>query len=271
MRSSFSAGAELVAVLFAEVGQHDDERALAQRLHQRRWRRRDSRDGSPAARCRRGAAISELSECTPFLGAIRRADSGRAAEGHRADLVAFLQGDVGEQHQRVERGVEVAAAAAGGAFVGAHASAAVEQEDDALVALVLVLAHDRPALAQRRLPVDVADRVARPVVGELLEIGAAAAHRIALDADLGEAPVAGEPGVARDRGEVRIDAQVASSPPTTRMSKQPASAAHAQLGRREARRAAPASAARRSAAAGWRRPATTPPAGRPSTSNDGSM
>src|SRR6185369_9054848 len=77
----------------------------------------------------------------------------------------------------------------------------------ALVALVLVLAHDRPAVAQRRLPVDVADRVAGTVVGELLEVGAAAAQRIALDADLGEPAVAGEPSVARDRREVRIDAQ----------------------------------------------------------------
>ena len=121
----------------------------------------------------------------PLRGATLRSSVGGAAEGHRADLVAFLQRDVGEQHQRVERGVEVAAAALRRAFVGAHPAPAVEQEDDALVALVLVLANDRAAVAQRRLPVDVADRVAGAVVGELLEVGAAAAHRIALDADLG--------------------------------------------------------------------------------------
>ena len=60
-------------------------------------------------------------------------------------------------------------------FVGTHAAAAIEQEDDALVALVLVLADHRAAGAPGRLPVDVANGIARPVIRELLEIGAAAA------------------------------------------------------------------------------------------------
>jgi hypothetical protein len=45
-------------------------------------------------------------------------------------------------------------------LVGAHAAAAVEQEEHALVALVLEFAHDGPLVAQRGFPVDVAQRVA---------------------------------------------------------------------------------------------------------------
>ncbi len=134
--------------------------------------------------------------------------AGRVAEGHGADFVAFLQRHVTEQHQRVERLVEVAAAGLARALVGAHAPAAVEHEEDALVAVVLEFPHDRLAVALAGLPVDVADRVAAPVFRQLAEVRAHAALRIGLDADLRQPPVAGEPGVAGDGREVGVDADV---------------------------------------------------------------
>ncbi len=83
-------------------------------------------------------------------------------------------------------------------IVGAHPPAAVDHQDHALIALVLELAHDRLADPLRRSPVDVPHRVADAVLGQLLEVGAAAALLIGLDADFLQAPIAGQPGVARD-------------------------------------------------------------------------
>ena len=62
-------------------------------------------------------------------------------------------------------------------IVGAHAAAAVDEQHHALIALVLELADDGLAEAQRRPPVDVADGIADPVLGQLLEVGALAAPR----------------------------------------------------------------------------------------------
>src|SRR6185436_753241 len=92
------------------------------------------------------------------------------------------------------------------AVVGAHAAAAVDQQHDALVALVLKLADDRLVVPQRLLPVDMPNRVAVAILGELLEVGALAALHERLDADLLEPPVAGQPCIARDLGEIGIDA-----------------------------------------------------------------
>src|SRR5262245_8353399 len=50
------------------------------------------------------------------------------------------------------------------------------------------------------------DRVAHVVLGQLLEVGALAAALIRLDADLLQAAIARQPGVARNLGEVGIDA-----------------------------------------------------------------
>ena len=91
-------------------------------------------------------------------------------------------------------------------IVGAHAAAAVDEQHDALIALVLELAHDRLVEAQRRLPVDVPNRIAVAILGELLEVRALAALLKRLDADFLQPPVAGEPCVARDLGEIRIHA-----------------------------------------------------------------
>jgi hypothetical protein len=49
----------------------------------------------------------------------------------------------------------------------------------------------------------VADRVAWSVLGKLLEVGAFAALHLRLDADVGQSPVGGQPGVARDGRKVR--------------------------------------------------------------------
>ncbi len=98
--------------------------------------------------------------------------------------------------------VEIISSAGGVSVVRAHASAAVDEQHDALVALVLVFAHDRLAEAQRRFPVDVPQRIADAVFRQLFEVRAFAAALIGLDAELLQAAVAGEPGVARDLGEV---------------------------------------------------------------------
>ena len=93
-------------------------------------------------------------------------------------------------------------------IVGAHAPPAVDEQQHALIALVLELAHNRLAEPQRRSPVDMPDRIAGAVVGELFEVRAFAALLVGLDADFLQAAVAGQPRVARELGEVGIDARV---------------------------------------------------------------
>ena len=64
--------------------------------------------------------------------------------------------------------------------VGAHPASAIEQEHDALIAVVAKRPADRPAVLERRLPVDVADRISRAVFEQLIEVGARtpASHRL---------------------------------------------------------------------------------------------
>ena len=51
-----------------------------------------------------------------------------------------------------------------------HLPPAVQQEDDLLVALLLVLARHRPAQPRGGLPVDLAQRVALAVLAQLVEL-----------------------------------------------------------------------------------------------------
>ena len=124
-------------------------------------------------------------------------------------------------------------------IVGAHAPAAVDEQHDALIALVLELADDRLALPQRRPPVDVAHRIADAVLGQLLEVGALAALLVGLDADFLQAAIAGQPGVARDLREVGIDAaRLVGAEPLEQLAQSPARA-DAHVRRRERHLAAP--------------------------------
>jgi hypothetical protein len=87
-------GAQLGRVLVAEVGEHDDERAPA--LHAQQFLRGQQvvRMVAPGwMSCRR--FIRALSVAAPLRGAKSRPLPRRAAEGHRADLVALLERDVG--------------------------------------------------------------------------------------------------------------------------------------------------------------------------------
>ncbi len=95
---------------------------------------------------------------------------------------------------------------AGLTIVGAHATATVDQQHDALVTGILELPDNGLAEAQRSLPVDPTYRVADAILGELLEVCSGAAAPVGLDANLGEAPVSGQPRVACHLREVRIDA-----------------------------------------------------------------
>ena len=91
--------------------------------------------------------------------------SGRRAEGHRADRVAPFERHVGQQHHSVQHLVEMCGADRALPIVCAHAPPAVDEQQDALVALVLELADDRFAQPQRSSPVDVAHRITDAVVG----------------------------------------------------------------------------------------------------------
>src|SRR4051812_35246438 len=90
--------------------------------------------------------------------------------------------------------------------VSAHAPAAVDEQHDALIALVLEFAQDGLVLPQRGLPVDVAHRISVAIFGELLEVRALATLLVGLDADFLEPAVAGEPRVTCHLREVRIAA-----------------------------------------------------------------
>jgi hypothetical protein len=92
------------------------------------------------------------------------------------------------------------------AVLGAHPSAAIEEEDDPLVVLGFVLAADQLALAARRLPVDLADRIAGAVLAQLVELEALAAKPLALDPDVAGARGLDQLVEARGRREIRIDA-----------------------------------------------------------------
>ncbi len=88
------------------------------------------------------------------------------------------------------------------ALVGAHPPPAVHQQHDTLIPLVLELPDDRLADAQGGLPVDVAQRIADAVLGQLFEVSSLAATLVGLDAEFLQTLVAGEPGIAAHLGEV---------------------------------------------------------------------
>ena len=117
-----------------------------------------------------------------------------------------------EQQKRVERVIEVRQRALGRRdrrLARAHSLPAIEQEDDALVALVLVFARDQLAGARRRLPVDLPGRVANAVIAQLQEVESLAAPPPLQHADLREPMIGGEQRVLRDLGEVRVHAHFA--------------------------------------------------------------
>ncbi|MCY1530330.1 hypothetical protein D9M68_655120 [compost metagenome] len=123
-------------------------------------------------------------------------------EGRHAHRVALAQGDVAEQQAGIERVVEVREVA----VLAAHAAAAVEEEDDLLVALVLVFAGDRCALACGGLPVDLTQGVAVAEFPQLMEFQPQAPARSLAHAELAEPVIHGLQLGAVEAGEVRVDA-----------------------------------------------------------------
>ncbi|MCY1536062.1 hypothetical protein D9M68_714990 [compost metagenome] len=95
------------------------------------------------------------------------------------------------------------------AILAAHAAAAVEKEDDLLIALVLVFAGDRRALASCGLPVDLAQRVAVAEFPQLVEFQAQATTRPLTHTELAEPVVHRLQLGAVEAGEVRVDAGLA--------------------------------------------------------------
>ena len=87
-------------------------------------------------------------------------------EGEQAGGIAVLECSVGKQQHSLQGMVEMAFAF----HLQAHIAAAVEQEDELLVLLVLIGAHDGTAHAGGGFPVDIADVVAVLVVAQLVKI-----------------------------------------------------------------------------------------------------
>src|SRR5690606_9685733 len=128
-----------------------------------------------------------------------------AGEGRQPYRVSLAQGDIAEQQAGVEGVVEVRQVA----VLAAHASAAIEQENDLLVAFVLIFAGDRGALARRRLPVDLPQGVAVAEVAQLVEFQTEAATRALAHAELAEPVVHRHQLCAVQTGEIRVDAGLA--------------------------------------------------------------
>ena len=202
---------QLGAVLVAEVGHQDDQRPLAMAGEKVLRRRQEVRVR------RRRLDVVELShqrvERQPAL--LRRKEPLVAfdrAEGHRADGVALLQRDVGQQHHRVQDLVEVRGAGDRLPILAAQPASAIDQEHHTLIPLVLEFADDGLGQPCRRAPVDVAHGIAGAIFRQLLEIGALPTDGIALDADFLQAAVAGEPCIPGNLAEVRIDTAPSAVP-----------------------------------------------------------
>ena len=213
---------ELGAVFVAEVRDDDDERALG--IAAQHTLRGGDVVGVGGGRLH---GVELAHQRVERLRALSRRErpllAGRGSEGHGADRVALFQRHIRQQHHRVEHLIEVAGAGALTPIVGTHAAAAVHEDEHALVALVLELAHDRAVEPQRRPPVDVPHRVANPVFRQLLEVGALPAPLVALDADLLQAAIAGQPRVAGDLRKIGIDApRLAGPDPLEQLDQPPA-------------------------------------------------
>ena len=160
-----------------------------------------------------------------FAGRERALLAGGRAEGHRAHRVAVLERHVRQQHHGVQHLVEMCGADRALPIVCAHAPAAVDEQQDALVALVLKLADDRLAQSQRGAPVHVAHRIADAVLGQLLEVRAFAALLVGLDADFLQAAIARKPRVPCHLGEVGVDtAHLVGAEPLEQLAQPPARA-----------------------------------------------
>src|SRR5665213_2009267 len=90
-----------------------------------------------------------------------------------------------------------------------HARTAIEEEDDLLVAFILVFPRDELAVARARFPVDLAGRIALPILAQLLEFHALAAPGALQKPNLFEASVEHQQRVVRNAGEVRVDPHAA--------------------------------------------------------------
>src|SRR5262245_38735101 len=192
-------GLEGVVVLVAEVRQDRDERAFPQPLHE--LERGAVVVGGLERRLQVVAAVQDEIHRRRRLA--RREPARLRRQREKPHRVPLPQADVGEQQSGVQHVVEVRELV----VLGAHPPAAVDQEHDLLIALVLVLARDQPAHARRRLPVDAPLTVALAVLAELVKVEPLAAAPTLEHAELREAVVGGEKRELRERGEVGIDAR----------------------------------------------------------------
>jgi hypothetical protein len=151
------------------------------------------------------------------------------AHREKAGGVALPHAHVPEQQHGVQHVIEMRQRI----VVRAEPAAAIDQEHDVLVALVLVLARDQLPRARSRFPVDLALRVAFAVFAQLVELESFTAARTLQHADLREPLVSREQCVLRKRREVGIDAyRRRRAEPETPLPK-PERGAHAKLDRSE--------------------------------------
>ena len=154
---------ELGGVLVAAVGDHHDQTALALTPQQvgggGACNRRISATGSTSP----SSAMSALSVCRPLRGAKRfsrpRPCRRSSRRRHRRCVSATKASSISassdwSKWRRADARLGI---------VGAHPAPAVEQEHHALIAVVLKRPRDRTSVLERRLPVDVADRIAGAV------------------------------------------------------------------------------------------------------------
>ena len=131
----------------------------------------------------------------------RRQPTVGAAEGFHRDLITLPQRHVRDQQHGVENVVELRDPA----VERAHPPPGIEQENDRLVALLLIVPADQHLPAGRSLPVDLPQRVAVAVVAELMEIPARSRARAPHDAHRALAVLHGEQRETDHRLVVRID------------------------------------------------------------------
>src|SRR5690606_38108139 len=143
---------ELLGVLLADVTQKDHEAPS-------RARGLEAANGLGEIARRVGGlevvdAVEERAERTaPPGGRDRPVDTGERDEPHG---VAASRGGVSEDQERLEQPLEVRLLTVS----GAHAEAAVEHEDHALVLLLAVLAADEASVTRDGFPVDLTEGVA---------------------------------------------------------------------------------------------------------------
>src|SRR5258706_2098981 len=193
-------GKQRFLVLIEQVREDHDERAALEPLRELHGR------GMVIGRSKRGLRVVEgVQEGVQRRARLARRHEARlgVGEGHESRGIALAQRHVGKEQHGVQDLVEVRKSG----VARHHPPPAVDEEHDLLVALVLVLARDEPAAPRRRLPVDLAHRVALAIFAKLVELQARAAPATAQHADVRQPVLDREERVVGHLGEVGVAAQ----------------------------------------------------------------